>query len=295
MITDVNQLKSLFASQWTTRNPRLKQSEFGYELDTGALKLGDGVRYWVDLPYYSPGQAYTDAAILVESAARTAADSALSSDITAAEIRARRSTIYVPFTPTGIDDEFDDASFTGWTAVTPGTQDPTTSEANDNLSIYNPGSQATAGLRAWVKSTTISAGDIIEMVFRGFGRSQNFNICGLIFADGTTYTAGNQQTFALSTADNALVRHDMTGYNTFVSGTSYGTAGVQAFGDVFLRLKYSAANTFIGYTSADGNLWFDVTGNLSNTLTPTHCGFFVSSWGGTLPFTWSIRYFRKTT
>lgn len=45
------------AAQWTSDNPVLHAGEPGFELDTGKLKIGDGVHAWVDLSYLtSPTQ-----------------------------------------------------------------------------------------------------------------------------------------------------------------------------------------------------------------------------------------------
>lgn len=40
------------AIDWNERNPILYSGEVGYELDTGAFKIGDGRHRWVDLGYY---------------------------------------------------------------------------------------------------------------------------------------------------------------------------------------------------------------------------------------------------
>lgn len=39
------------AAIWTAANPILAEGEPGWEIDTGAYKLGDGIREWTDLPY----------------------------------------------------------------------------------------------------------------------------------------------------------------------------------------------------------------------------------------------------
>jgi hypothetical protein len=39
------------AENWVTRNPILGQGEYGLEADTFLLKIGDGVRPWINLPY----------------------------------------------------------------------------------------------------------------------------------------------------------------------------------------------------------------------------------------------------
>ena len=39
------------AADWADINPVLFKGEIGLELDTQRLKIGDGFRKWVDLPY----------------------------------------------------------------------------------------------------------------------------------------------------------------------------------------------------------------------------------------------------
>jgi hypothetical protein len=43
-----------YAATWTQKNPLLLAGEFGLELDTGKLKIGDGKTRWSDLPYINP-------------------------------------------------------------------------------------------------------------------------------------------------------------------------------------------------------------------------------------------------
>lgn len=38
--------------EWETKNPILKEGEFGVDLDTNQFKLGDGVSHWKELPYF---------------------------------------------------------------------------------------------------------------------------------------------------------------------------------------------------------------------------------------------------
>lgn len=204
-----------------------------------------------------------------------------------------KTAIYPAFTVTGQSDEFDDESFSGFTSVTSGNHAPTLTESNNVLSIYTPGSDPSAELHAWVKSATVAVGDYIEIAIRGAGRPQDFNVCGVVMADGATYGAGQQAIFHWSPNEVKFVLSDFSGYNTQDAFNGFtGATNVPAT-DMLLRLKYSAANKFRGYTSPDGVSWVDVTGEISITLTPTYVGFFYSTWGGTLPFVWSIRYFKK--
>ena len=39
------------ASEWTESNPILASGEFGYETDTGMLKVGNGTTTWSQLDY----------------------------------------------------------------------------------------------------------------------------------------------------------------------------------------------------------------------------------------------------
>jgi len=45
------QIRRGTATQWTYSNPVLGQGEFGYEVDTYKLKIGDGSTAWSGLPY----------------------------------------------------------------------------------------------------------------------------------------------------------------------------------------------------------------------------------------------------
>ena len=46
------QIRRDSATNWTSTNPTLSQGEMGYELNTGKLKIGNGVDAWVDLDYF---------------------------------------------------------------------------------------------------------------------------------------------------------------------------------------------------------------------------------------------------
>jgi hypothetical protein len=39
------------AANWTSTNPTLSSGEFGYETDTGKVKIGDGSTAWTSLAY----------------------------------------------------------------------------------------------------------------------------------------------------------------------------------------------------------------------------------------------------
>ena len=43
--------------EWTSKNPVLLLGEPGYEIDTGRMKIGDGITLYNDLSYFDPGSA----------------------------------------------------------------------------------------------------------------------------------------------------------------------------------------------------------------------------------------------
>jgi len=55
------------AAEWTADNPKLSDGEPGFEEDTGKFKMGDGIHYWSDLPYFinqTQIQALIDSAVI---------------------------------------------------------------------------------------------------------------------------------------------------------------------------------------------------------------------------------------
>ena len=53
-----------------------------------------------------------------------------------------------------------------------------------------------------------------------------------------------------------------------------------------------AANSFRNWYSSDGVSWIPVVANQAYTCTPTHIGFFVSSWTATADFLYTFEYLR---
>lgn len=52
VVNTIFQLKRGYLEAWERNNPILRVGEPGYVLDTGKLKIGDGVLAWKDLPYF---------------------------------------------------------------------------------------------------------------------------------------------------------------------------------------------------------------------------------------------------
>lgn len=49
------------AAYWTSNNPTLSLNQIGQERDTNAIKIGDGVTVWNDLPYRDQPVSYSGA------------------------------------------------------------------------------------------------------------------------------------------------------------------------------------------------------------------------------------------
>lgn len=205
-----------------------------------------------------------------------------------------KTSIYTPFTPSGDDDEFDDGSFSGWTAVQNATPVLTITEANDRLSIYHPGGDSAAAFHAFVKARTVATNDWIEVCVKGGGRVTSYCIFGLIAADGTTYGSGKQVLFYNSPNETQAFSAYANGFNSVTINSSQGNIG-QVGTDIFMRLKYVGSGNFRVYASPDGVSWMD-TNNATfahaSGVTPTHLGFCLTSWGSSTPYIWSVRYVR---
>ncbi len=52
-MADIIQIRRDTAANWSSANPVLAQGEFGWEIDTNVLKLGDGTTVYNSLPEFS--------------------------------------------------------------------------------------------------------------------------------------------------------------------------------------------------------------------------------------------------
>lgn len=199
---------------------------------------------------------------------------------------------YLVFEPTGVDDEFDDANFSGWTKVANATPVVTETEAGSQLSLVHPGGGTASQYIAYMKATTVNIGDKIEICFRCAQYDENFAIFSAIMADGNTYGAGSQVHVSWSPQQNLLSMMSQSNYNSNLLNTTYSMQ--KGIGHVFLRLTYSGTNTFQGEVSVDGIGWYKFNTSFSRTITPTHVGFGFSKWGGANFALMSLEYFRKS-
>lgn len=202
------------------------------------------------------------------------------------------SSIYQSFTVSGNSDEFDGGSFTGWTAVNPGTHVPTVTQANNCLSLLSAGSDALGEMNAWVKTgLTLTAGNFVQCGLRSWGFGQNFNSAGLLFADGSTYNSGAQAVLYESQNEQGVRTEAHTNYKTQGTSNLDSMQGFASRTDVHLKWIYNGSNSFTSQISPDGISWVTVR-TMSITVTPTVAGFWVSTQSGSKAFCWSFRYVR---
>jgi hypothetical protein len=180
------------------------------------------------------------------------------------------------------DDYFDANNESDWTNIAPDTGTATwTYQHNAHVGDFRGvqcvfANQNTSDLSAYVKSLSgITTGDYAQARFSSLMRANVFG--GVVFTDGTT-TAANYVLAALYQGTGMLgIDGTLTASN---AGTF--TFSVDPKGDVWLRLLYSAANTFQVFTSHNGVDFAQVGTNIAHTMTPTHGGFAVASQGVTV-------------
>jgi hypothetical protein len=189
----------------------------------------------------------------------------------------------------GEDDDFMDGSFTGWTACE--VEALTITESLGRCSVVHPGGGAVAKFSARLKAHTFATNDWIETAAQFGGVGQSHNMAGLCISNGTTHGTSNAFHWLARTNTGVMRRQ---GNNSFTADTSNGeyTLPFPGSGLLFFRLRYEGSNTFRGYTSPDGVSWIDITGAQSYTLTPTHWGFSMTSWGGSGKSVMSLCYFK---
>ena len=193
------------------------------------------------------------------------------------------------------DDEFDDATVSGWTQVTP-TGTNTLTEDKGRLSMLplsNSGNDACGVIKAFGGATTFPM--TIETAVLGWGVTGNYIMHGLVFSDGTTTGSLCINSMPYSTGDGSWINSFRSGTFTNIS-TDYGATTVRGNMLMYQRLIWSAANTFKYQMSNDGVTWYTHAGTGAKTMTPTHYGMWVSNWGGggTNYRPASFEYFRVT-
>lgn len=140
-------------------------------------------------------------------------------------------------------------------------------------------SQTANDLSAIVKPVTIATGDHITTCANGLMRVTP-NMLGIVMTDGTLTTSNVVAALLyVGSSIQFSLRH---GTLTNVATTTWDIAisAIYTTGFPFVRLRYTAANTFEAQISLNGDD-FTTLGQVtaSKTMTPTHVGLCVSAWG----------------
>lgn len=192
-------------------------------------------------------------------------------------------------------DHFDNESLdVAWTQITP-TGTVTWTESGDVLSAKykNQSSQDCVGL---VKTIGALSYPLVITTAIRLLSVPNYNMAGLIFSNGVT--SASSVIWAMAFHDGAY------GFNhTYRTGTFADIPSViitdrrpiLSSGWLYQRVIWRATNLWSYEISPDGVSWTDYgNGNETFSLTPTHFGFGVSSWGATLDQIATFEYFNVT-
>jgi len=199
-------------------------------------------------------------------------------------------------TPHALDDEFDDASIHGdWTElVINGTT--TWTEQLGRLSALTT-NQSDANTSPILKSIGAASYPLtIDTCTTRTSVKANYLMYGIIFSDGVTATDDGTAIMPYQETAEAFLTMGYRSGTLQNMGTNPGVGQIWAeSGLLYLRMIWSAADTFKAYWSADGIEWLAHPNSpVSRTLTPTHAGLWVSSWGTATTSGMSFEYFRVT-
>lgn len=195
------------------------------------------------------------------------------------------------------DDFFTDDTKTGITETTvSGTA--TWTELHGILGVRFDG-QTAGDVVVALKDLTPSAAPVtFETAITANLTSQNAVSIGLCFTDGTTASDnialarmnyGNPGTFYRSSAGT------LTDYTSDQNGEIATPVGISPLGLLYMRIVWTAANSFSVRFSPDGVTWTDfddADADFSKTMTPTHFGAFVTTQGGATENVAGFQYFR---
>lgn len=157
--------------------------------------------------------------------------------------------------------------------------------------------QSASDAAAFLKSiTSASAPMTIETAINMRGIAEDSNTIGLCFTDGTAASSNVAHAAFFATASNSGLRI-RGGTLTDLFATLNNTIQqptFRFFGDtLYIRLAWTAANTWKAAWSGDGVTWTDYGETTDSfTMTPTHFGVYTTTHGGSNPLLSTFHYFR---
>src|SRR5512146_2460048 len=194
------------------------------------------------------------------------------------------------------DDEFTTDTSANYSSILP-TGTANWSVANHNLNVQFD-TQSGSDIAAFVKALTLTDGGALETNVRiSTENLKNYTVFGLLLTDGTLTTSGivTASFYMSSTADQMFVRCDGgTVTNVSGSGASATLSALGQTGSFRIRLKRVSSTSYIWSLATEpGGLYYSwgVSG-YNPSITPTHGGVFVSTFGGTHKAIASFDYLR---
>lgn len=188
------------------------------------------------------------------------------------------------------DDNFSDGTFSGWTTTEQ--QTLTVTESLGRASMKHPGGGGAGNFSCRLKAHTFATNDWCQAAVTWAGANQNYNMFGLVITNGTTWNTSNGTLWLCDPPQSSMRRQNSNGLNADTAAGTWGFNQNPGLGEIHIRLRYEGSNTFRGYISPDGISWVDISGTWTYTLTPTHWGMALTTWGGTSPYVASFAYFK---
>lgn len=184
-------------------------------------------------------------------------------------------------------DEFDgDTIDSNWTLIQPsGSQ--TVVQNQSLISIKMTSTFTSSDVAAYVQP--LPAGSTypmtIEVCAKVYSESLSsfYAMFGPVFCDGTSTGSNIAYCMAYPTSLNAVAVNGRTGTFTAAGSATHITADVPFYSNkyIYLRIIWSASNTFKIAFSPDGITWY-TSGTAAKTMTPTHFGITWTSWGNAI-------------
>lgn len=204
-----------------------------------------------------------------------------------------------PGTPDAFDDEFDDGTITGWTAVAAGTA-PTWTEDSFGLHLVTA---AEAGHNWKAQLKVIPSGDwtvTAKMAEAVGAASTDFHRPNAMMI--TAGTATSDAVLLISRAWNqagnpvwSVGVTQLTNYTTFNTSRAEIAVG-QGFGTPLYFRVTKSSTTYTLQVSMNGKTWFTAYSATTATFgfTPTHIGLGGSPISGSVPMSCTFEWIRKT-
>ena len=193
--------------------------------------------------------------------------------------------------PTGegahaLDEEFATAGAHGGTAVDV-TGTIVGSKKSHLLTVAVAGQSANdVGVIVYPLTGIVAAPVTLETVMSANSALEANPMHGICFTDGVA--AGSKIVsfgYIFDATDVALqVRQGtLTAFSTSTASKNTSGSSVYGTGQLWLRLVWSAADTFKVLVSTDGEGWniFNFAASYASTITPTHFGVYGTAWAGT--------------